>query len=176
MANSMKAAPAVESEAEAPVGFPRLVTFAVVGTFVIVLAAAVYYARGFFLPILLAVLITITFRPLVGYFSRRGVPAPVSAILLILLLGAAVIAVAVALAGPFTQMMTDAPAVIAELKQRFKGVAGPIALLADAGRQVQELAAGPTTPSASSSPSPASSPGPPTPSRAAARRSAPRSS
>lgn len=42
-------------------------------------------------------------------------------------------------------MMADAPAVIAELKQRFRVLAGPIALLADAGRQVQELAAGPTT-------------------------------
>ena len=147
MANSMKKDPAAESEAEAVVlaRIPRIVTFAAVGTFVIVLTGAVYYARGFFLPILLAVLITMTLRPLVSYLSRRGVPAAVSAVLLVLLIGIAVIAVAAALAGPFTQMVADAPTVIAELRQRFQVLAGPIALLADAGRQVQELAAGPAT-------------------------------
>jgi predicted PurR-regulated permease PerM len=142
MAHAMNKEPAADSEAEI-VAFPRIVTFAAVGSFVILLAGAVYIAHGFFLPILLAVLVTLTFRPLVRTLSRRGVPAAATAILLVLLLGTAVFAVAVVLAGPFAQMVADAPTVIAELKERFKVLSGPITLLADAGRQVQELAASP---------------------------------
>jgi predicted PurR-regulated permease PerM len=103
-----------------------------------------YYARDFFLPLLLAVLVTLTFRPLVRWLSRRGIPAVATAILLVVLLGAGIVGLSVVLAGPFATMVANVPVVISELKERFEVLRRPLALLSESGRQLQEFAAGPT--------------------------------
>ena len=56
----------VENESDEParVTMPRVVNVAIVGTFIILLAGVLYYARGFFLPLILALLITLSFNPL----------------------------------------------------------------------------------------------------------------
>ena len=66
---------------------PTAVTVSAVGSFIIFLIGALYYARSFFLPLVLALLITITFTPLVRHLSRYRIPAGVSAVGLVLLLG-----------------------------------------------------------------------------------------
>ena len=47
-----------------------------------------YYARGFFLPLILALLITLAFMPLVRALSRRGIPPVATAILVVAAIGA----------------------------------------------------------------------------------------
>ena len=66
------------------------VSVSIVGSFIILLIGALYYARSFFLPLVLALLITLTFTPLIRAMSRYGVPAGVSAVGLVLLLGGAI--------------------------------------------------------------------------------------
>ena len=60
---------------------------AIVGTFLILLVGALYYARSFFLPLVLAILVTLTFAPLVRVLAHRGMPAAVSAVMLVIILG-----------------------------------------------------------------------------------------
>ena len=57
------------------------VSVSIIGTFVLLLIGALYFARGFFLPVMLALLVTLTFSPMVRYFRRHGVPSVVSAVL-----------------------------------------------------------------------------------------------
>ena len=77
------------------------------GTFIILLCGALFYARTFFLPLVLAVLVTMTLAPLTRALAHRGVPYPVSAVLLIVALGVAIV-VATTLVSP-TEVRAEVP-------------------------------------------------------------------
>ena len=62
----------------------RAVSISIIGTFVILLVGAFYFARAFFLPVMLALLFTLTFSPMVRYLRHRGIPSVVSAVLIVL--------------------------------------------------------------------------------------------
>src|SRR5262245_37893557 len=79
---------------------PRLVGVAIVGSFLILLAGAMYYARDFVLPVILALLVTLTFMPAVRWFARRGLPPPVSAVALVVLIALGIAVVGIILADP----------------------------------------------------------------------------
>ena len=46
-------------------------------------AGVAYFARDLMLPLTLAFLLALTLRPIVRYFERRGVPATISATVLV---------------------------------------------------------------------------------------------
>src|SRR5215470_10971272 len=98
------------------------------------LGAALYYGRSFFLPVVLAFLIALVFAPLVRIFLHRGVPAPVSSVVLVVAMGAALIGAAAYLSAPFAQSVSDAPHVLQEVRERFAFLREPFALLNEAGR------------------------------------------
>jgi predicted PurR-regulated permease PerM len=60
---------------------------AIFGIFLILLVYALYFARDFFLPVLLSFLFALTLSPIVRVLSRRGIPSPLSATLLVLVSG-----------------------------------------------------------------------------------------
>jgi predicted PurR-regulated permease PerM len=129
-----------EPPAAERVRLTRAVTVAIVGSFLLLGLGAVYYARGFFLPLILAILISLTFLPLVRYLARRGVPPPVSAILLVLAIGVVIIGTAAILANPITRMVADAPRFAGELRDRFSSLRQPLSMIVDAGEQLRALA------------------------------------
>src|SRR5262249_39750252 len=106
------------------------------------LVGAMYYARSFFLPLVLAMLVTLSFAPLVRTLSHRGIPAAVSAVMLIILLGVGIAAGSTFLIQPVSQMITQAPTVVAQVRDRFAFLREPCARLNEAGRQVQALTEG----------------------------------
>ncbi len=137
-----------ETDEPRPV-MPRVVGVAVVGIFLILLAAVLYYARGFFLPLILALLITLAFMPLVRALARRGVPAVVTAILVVIGIGAALVGLAAMLAEPTTRMLAETPQIVQELRDRFAGAGtGPLSRLIDASEQIQSIAEGMDEPDA----------------------------
>jgi predicted PurR-regulated permease PerM len=123
---------------------PRVVNVAIVGTFLILFAGVLYYARGFFLPLILALLVTLAFMPVVRALSRRGIPPVATAIMVVLGIGVAIVGLALLLAEPTSRMLTEAPQIISELRNRFSGGGeGPLSKLSEASRQIQEMAEGP---------------------------------
>lgn len=122
--------------------FSPIINVSIVGTFVILLGATLYYGRSFFLPVVLALLITLVFAPLVRWFTHRGIPAPVAAVVLVVAMGAAGIGAAAFLSAPFAQMVSDAPRIVTEVRERFAFLREPFALLNEAGKQVQSIADG----------------------------------
>ena len=131
----------VETERGRPVvALPRGVTVAIIGTFVILLLGALYYARGFVLPIFIAALVTLAFSPTVRRLRRRGVPAPVSAALVVLLIGGSLAGVSYVIADPVAEMVDAAPRVVATLRERFDGMRGPLAKITELQKQAETLA------------------------------------
>ena len=134
----------IEREYEGGPALPRMVSVAIVGTFLILLVGVLYYARGFFLPLILALLISLAFMPLVRAFARRGIPPVATAFLVVLGIGAALVGLALLLAEPTTRMLTEAPQIVQQLRDRFvsEGPAGPLSRLIEAGEEVQAIAEG----------------------------------
>lgn len=140
----------IEREYEGAPVLPRVVGVAIVGTFLILLAGVLYYARGFFLPVILALLITLAFMPLVRALSRRGIPPVATALLVVVGIGAAMAGLAVLLAEPTARMLAEAPQIIEKVRDRFggEGSTGPLSRLIEASEQVQEITEGMDEPGA----------------------------
>jgi predicted PurR-regulated permease PerM len=119
---------------------PKGVSVAIIGTFTILLIGAVYYARSFFLPLILALLITLTFMPMVRYFHRRGVPPALTAVVSVLVVAGIGAAAAVLLSDPIARMVSEAPQIMGQLRERFAFLQRPIEMLSAAGREVSQLA------------------------------------
>jgi predicted PurR-regulated permease PerM len=129
---------------------PRVVEVAVIGIFLILLVGVLYYARGFFLPLILALLITLAFTPLVRMLARRGIPPVATAILVVIGIGIALIGLAAMLAEPTTRMLSEMPQIVQQLRERFGGTdgTGPLSRLMDASEQIQSIADGMDEPGA----------------------------
>lgn len=54
----------------------------VLGIFIILLFSSLYFAREFFMPVVLAFLFALTLTPIVRFLRKRGIPSPISATLL----------------------------------------------------------------------------------------------
>ena len=131
-----------------PAAMPRLVSVAIVGTFAILLLAALYYARAFFLPLILALLISLAFMPLVRALGRRGIPPVATAILVVLAIGGSLLGLSLLLTEPTTRMLSETPRIIAELRERFGSGDGMLSRISEASEQVQDLTDGSNEPGA----------------------------
>jgi len=122
----------------------RIVEVSLFGSFLLLVIGAAYYARGFVLPLVLSTLLSLTLLPIVRSLSRRGVPAAVSAILLVLAMAGVVAGMATIVAAPLAQAVKDAPHIAATLRDRFDFLRGPIATISQAGDQLRALASPPS--------------------------------
>ena len=117
----------------------KAVSLSIIGTFIILIIGALYFARGFVLPVILALLIALTFNPLVRYLARRGVPAFASAIVLVIGLFAAIGSTSLYLAEPVSRIIADAPAIADRIEQRFAYLRGPLSKIMNVTEQVEEM-------------------------------------
>lgn len=120
-------------------GFPPAVQIGTVGTFVILLLGALYYARGFVLPLVLACLLTLTLSPLVRRLTRFGLPAAVSAILLVGVFGGGLATTSALLSQPVSEMAAQMPKTVAKVRQRLSFLKRPVATLNSAGRDIESM-------------------------------------
>jgi predicted PurR-regulated permease PerM len=107
---------------------------AVIGIFVVLLGAVLYFCRPLLLPIMAALVISTTLAPVVKHAARLGVSPWVTAMLLVVgLLAAAGIAVTL-LAAPVAEWIGRAPEIGATIKEKLYVLARPLASL----RELQE--------------------------------------
>src|SRR5688500_1731971 len=137
----MDLSPADAKTAHARLHLSKPVSVSIIGIFVILLIGAFYFARAFFLPVMLALLITLTFSPMVRYLRRHGVPSVVSAVLIVLAMFAVFGGAATYLADPVRQVISDAPAVAQRIEERFAPLREPLRKIMSASAQLEEIAA-----------------------------------
>ena len=118
----------------------KLLSFSIIGIFAILLIGALYFARSFFLPVMLALLVTLTFSPMVRYLRRHGVPSVVSAVLLVLAIFAFMGSAALYLSDPVSQVIADSPAIAQRIEERFAPLREPLRRVMNASAQLEELA------------------------------------
>jgi predicted PurR-regulated permease PerM len=117
----------------------RTTRVATLGIFLILAVYALYFARDFFLPVLLSFLFALTLSPIVRVLSRRGVPSPLSATLLVLLSGGAIGLGGYLLSGPMMQLIGEAPEIGRRLTERVEQLRGPLDLLMRFSSQIDSV-------------------------------------
>jgi predicted PurR-regulated permease PerM len=118
----------------------RSVSLGILAT--IAVAAALYVGQEVFIPIALGLLFTALFRPIVGVLARIGLPAPVSATLIVLaclgLLGGA----AYSVAGPLQDWVRQAPQTLAAARGKLDKLRKPIKQVSQAVEKAQQEVTG----------------------------------
>ncbi|MGO4909621.1 AI-2E family transporter [Pseudorhodobacter sp. W20_MBD10_FR17] len=105
----------------------------------IALFTALYFARDLFLPITAAMLIALTLSPVVRAFGRFGLPAPLSAFILISSTGFILVSAAYLLSGPISDFVAQAPQMGVELRRKLAGVLEAMRFIQEASKNVEDL-------------------------------------
>jgi len=113
-------------------------SIAVTGLFVLASFYTLYFARAFFLPIILAVLLDFLLSPLIRAMKRLRIPEPLGAALVIVaLLGTAGAAV-YGLVGPAKEWAARLPQSMREAEDRLSKLRGPVEQVSKTAEQVEE--------------------------------------
>jgi predicted PurR-regulated permease PerM len=113
-------------------------SLAITGLFVLALFYTLYFARAFFLPIVLAVLLDFLLSPLIRTLKRARLPEPVGAALVIVaLLGATGVAV-YGLAGPAREWGSKLPASMRAAENRLQKLRRPVEQVSKTAEQVEQ--------------------------------------
>jgi predicted PurR-regulated permease PerM len=85
-------------------------------------------------------LLALVLSPVVRGLRRRGIPEPVSAVLLVVFVLAGLGASIYGLSGPLSKWVDDAPSIAAQVQQRFASMRGPIQKIVEASGHVEQMA------------------------------------
>ncbi|NND89848.1 MAG: AI-2E family transporter [Granulosicoccus sp.] len=109
---------------------------------ILVIGCICYFAKDLLMPMALGVLITLTMAPVVRQLSRRKVPAPVSAVLLVVTVGGFISSLGYVLANPLTEMIESIPRITRSLEFKLLPYKESVEAISEAGKQVEKMAAG----------------------------------
>ncbi|RUX21742.1 AI-2E family transporter [Mesorhizobium sp. M2A.F.Ca.ET.042.01.1.1] len=117
----------------------RLMRSLVIGIFILMTAAALYFARAFFMPVMLAFLLALTLTPIVRFLRKHGVPEVVSATLLVLLSIFIFAAAGYLLSGPIIDLINNSYSIGQQLTQRLAPFRRPLERMMDLAHQLEGL-------------------------------------
>lgn len=116
--------------------------WAVVGIFLILLAAFVIEARSFLMPVTLALLLFFVFVPIRRGLARLGIGAPAAAGIITVGMLALVGVLGLVAWSPIAQLMENAPQVTSRLEDRFAEIRASIRPLQEAAEKIDEISSG----------------------------------
>jgi predicted PurR-regulated permease PerM len=108
------------------------------GLFVLAAFYTLYFARAFFLPIVLAVLLDFLLSPIIRGLKRARVPEPLGAALVILGLLGAVGGAAYGLAAPAKDWVQKLPGSVREAQTRLRDLRKPVEQVSKTAQQVEQ--------------------------------------
>lgn len=129
----------VQEPAQPPERSSRAVPRLLGGILFIMAVYALYFAKDFFMPVVLAFLLTLTLTPIVRFLRKRRVPAPLSATLLVIGFGLGVALLGYLISGPVVALFDDAPRIGLELRGRLADIRAPLDRILQASKQVDDV-------------------------------------
>lgn len=88
--------------------------------------AAMYFARDFLLPVVLAIFLALSLRPAIRYLDRQGIPAAFTAVVFVFVILLSGFAAAYLLSGPISTWFDQAPQLSRTFSEKFSSLRGPI--------------------------------------------------
>jgi predicted PurR-regulated permease PerM len=112
-------------------------------TFLLVLMTAIYFTRDVLLPIVIAIILTLTLLPLIRFGERYRIPTAVSAIAVILATAGVFAGLGYVLSGPAQTLAADVPRIVSEAQAKLGGLIDQLTSLREAANNVAGNAAEP---------------------------------
>lgn len=110
-----------------------------VGIFILMAIYALYFAKAFFMPVILAFLLALTLTPIVRFLRKHGMPDVISATLLVVL-SVSVLAVAgYLLSGPVIDLINNTSSIGQQLTERLAQLRRPFERVVEISRQIEGL-------------------------------------
>lgn len=113
------------------------------GLFIIAIIAAMYVARDFLLPVVLASFIALTFRPAVRFLSRRYIPPWLSATLLAIILVGGGLLAGYMLSWQISAWIDQAPQLAEAFVEKFRGLRSWLDVVVNLTDKIQDATAAP---------------------------------
>jgi predicted PurR-regulated permease PerM len=117
----------------------RIGSPAVAGILILMVLAALYLARDLVLPVVMAVILSLVFLPLVRAMKRIFIPAPLGAGIIVLALLATFLGGTYLLAEPASTWLKQAPQGLREIEFKLLRVSGAVKEAASASAQVEDM-------------------------------------
>lgn len=114
---------------------------------VLLIGAICYFAKDLLMPLALGLLITLTLAPAVRSLSRYRVPAPASAILLVITVGGVISSFGYMMSTPMTELFDSIPDISRTLEEKISPYKHSVDAISKAGEQVEQMASGENQPS-----------------------------
>ncbi|ETX13257.1 hypothetical protein OCH239_12535 [Roseivivax halodurans JCM 10272] len=111
-----------------------------IGLFIYATIYTLSYAKSFFVPVILAFLLTMVFSPVRRVFARHGIPAPLTATFVVLGLLVASLGILGTLSLPVTGWIERAPEITAQIREKASDVSGALSGVFEAADRLRELA------------------------------------
>ncbi|UVK39516.1 AI-2E family transporter [Mesorhizobium sp. AR10] len=126
--------PRVEARADT-----RLMRSLLIGIFILMIIYALYFARAFFMPVILAFLLTLTLTPIVRFLRKHGVSEMVSATLLVLLSVAIFASAGYLLSGPVIDLINNTSSIGQQLTERLAQLRPPFEKIMQIAHELEGL-------------------------------------
>lgn len=106
---------------------------------IIALVSVLSVGRDFFMPVILAFLLALVFKPLCRRLERFGAPASLCAVLVVGTLTVTIVFGVIVLSGQVADWITRAPQIGQEIKIKVGDVLEPVNDLAEAGKEIEKM-------------------------------------
>ena len=128
--NEAGGTPLPDSKTEQPPVIRRaeVVAFALVSLLIICVVAVLYAAKAFFLPVVMAFVVGTMLSPAAGFLERRRIPRSVSAVLIVIAVGAGAAFIVGLISSPLMEWSTRLPELGWLLKDKLHAFDRPLAL------------------------------------------------
>ncbi|MEI9423703.1 AI-2E family transporter [Mesorhizobium sp. Cs1299R1N1] len=117
----------------------RLMRSLLIGIFLFMTVYALYFARAFFMPVMLAFLLTLTLTPIVRLLRKRGIPEVISATLLVLVSIFVFASAGYVLSGPVIDLINNTSSIGQQLTERLAQLRRPVERIMDIAHQIEGL-------------------------------------
>lgn len=130
-----------DSSVNAQSGRPdmRVIRSLLIGIFILVAIYALYFARDFVMPVLLAFLLALMLTPIVRFLKKRGMPEALSATSLVLVSVLVIASAGYFLSGPVVQLASDAPQIGRRVSERLSEFRHPFEKFMAASEEVEKV-------------------------------------
>ncbi len=118
----------------------RLIRSLLIGMFIFMAIYALYFARDFFMPVVLAFLLALTLTPIVRLLRKHGIPEPLSATLLVFMAVLTIAAAGYFLSGPVIDLTNRSPAIGRQVAERLAELRHPFEKVMEVSKQVEKAA------------------------------------
>jgi predicted PurR-regulated permease PerM len=128
--NEPAGTPLPDSKTEQPPVIRRaeVVAFALVSLLIICVVAVLYAAKAFFLPVVMAFVVGTMLSPAAGFLERHHIPRSVSAVLIVIAVGAGAAFIVGLISSPLMEWSTRLPELGSLLKDKLHAFDRPLAL------------------------------------------------